>query len=103
MDTQPQLLSIHRKPKQQAKPMYSYCVLLANNNTIEVKAHDWSESSGDEGEGIAYMFFVDQKRVLHLEYTEVRAVMCREYTDVDSIKNALCPSTAKRKRPEKTK
>ena len=94
------LLSIPITPKlkNEPKPLLTYVILLDNGNTVEQKAHDWAEQSGDEGEGIAYIFFLDKKRVLHIEYSEVRAVLCAEHCDVAATLKAL---TAPKKAPRK--
>jgi len=87
--TEPRVLPFNSARKPAAQPMLTYCVLLSNGRTLDVAAHDWGESSDDEGAGIAYHFYADKRRVLSLEFTEVRSVMCREHMDVAAALVAL--------------
>jgi hypothetical protein len=103
MDEASKVLTFGRKMKQEAKPLLTYVILLRNGNTIQQLAEDWSESSDEDGSGIAYSFYIKRQRVLHLEFTEVRSVMCREHVDVEATLQALRPTKAPRKRKESSK
>jgi hypothetical protein len=88
---EPRLLSLPslQKKSPDARPVLNYVILLRNGNTISQKAQDWSELSGADDEGIAYIFYINKCRVLHLEFSEVRSVLCEEYCDVKSTLTAL--------------
>lgn len=71
------------------EPLLTFVILLANGKTITQTATSWHETTGDEGEGIAYHFYVHKTRVMTIEYTEVRAVFCSEYCDVQKVVSAM--------------
>lgn len=98
MEELPRILPLQRKSMHTAKPLLSFNIILRNGNTIDLSAHDWSEMADDEGAGVAYTFWVDKTPVLHLEYHEVRAVLCKEHVDAAAIKKAL---TTRPRRPAK--
>jgi len=93
------LASAAANKKVNGDPLLTFVVLLANGQTLEQPATAWSEHSNDEGEGIAYNFYIHRTRVMTLEYTEVRAVFCKEHCDVEqSIKAMTAPKRRARKK-----
>lgn len=76
--------------KKKPIPVYTYIVLLTNGKTLEQKATTWLESSDeDDGSGISYHFYMDKVRVLCLEYSLVKAVLCSEMCDVKAVLAAM--------------
>ena len=72
-----------------AEPLLSFVVLLNNGETITQAATSWSEHTDEDGAGIAYNFYVQRTRVMSLEYSEVRAVFCKEHCDVEQAVQSL--------------
>ena len=99
--TEGRVLQIGQSKKKELEPVFTYIVLLNNGKTLSQQATTWFENTGDEGEGIAYNFFMHKQRVLTLEYTEVRAVFNEQHCDVVSAIEALTYVEPKPKRKKK--
>ena len=99
--TEGRVLQIGQSKKKELEPVFTYVILLFNGMTISQKATAWAEDAGDEGEGIAYNFFMHKQRVLTLEFSEVRAVLNEQHCDVVSAIEALTYGTPKPRRKKK--
>jgi len=99
--TEGRVLQLGASKKKEAEPVFTYVILLDNGKTISQQATTWVENTGDEGEGIAYNFYLYKQRVLTLEFTEVRAVFNEQHCDVVSAIEALTYEKPKPKRKKK--
>lgn len=77
------------KKVEKTEPLLNFAVLLRNGQVLDQRATTWLEVTDDEGVGASYQFYVGKVRVMSIEYTEVRAVFCREHCDVDKAIRAL--------------
>jgi len=98
--TEGRVLQLGQSKKKEAEPVFTYVIVLRNGQIIEQRATTWCELSGEE-EGINYSFYMHKIRVLTLEYTEIRSILCSEHCDVSAAIKALNYEKPKPKRKKK--